>query len=174
MSNEHPTPERTGPEHGPDASAEVFDREISVRSILWAGFGLALLSAVAMILMWVLAGSLRDAEKAADRPPSPLPEANVRTLPPGPRLQGAPGSAFEAKPGAPELELRQLRAEEERILGHYGWVNEEGGIARIPVERAMAILAERGLGAVKPAGEPSETATTATTEAGAENATENP
>jgi hypothetical protein len=40
--------------------------------------------------------------------------------------------------------LERLRAREEAILGSYGWVDREAGIARIPIEDAMAVLAERG------------------------------
>ena len=39
-------------------------------------------------------------------------------------------------------ELRALRTEEDRLLGEYGWVGV--GEVRIPIERAMTILAERG------------------------------
>lgn len=52
---------------------------------------------------------------------------------------------------APRLEVRydeeiaQVRAEEEALISHYGWADRKAGVARIPVERAMEILAERGL-----------------------------
>ena len=44
--------------------------------------------------------------------------------------------------------LRQL--EEERLrLATYGWINREAGILHIPIERAMDLVAERGLPARK-------------------------
>jgi hypothetical protein len=46
-------------------------------------------------------------------------------------------------------ELRQLRAAEETALNSYGWVDKDAGIAKIPVKRAMEILAEKGLPARK-------------------------
>jgi hypothetical protein len=48
-------------------------------------------------------------------------------------------------PGSPELELKQLRAEEERILTSYGWVNEASGVAHIPIDRAIELVLENGL-----------------------------
>jgi hypothetical protein len=53
---------------------------------------------------------------------------------PNPRLQENPG-----------VDLARLRAEERRRYSAYGWVDRKAGIAHIPVERAMDILARTGL-----------------------------
>lgn len=124
---------------------ETFDRDLNLKAIVVTVIGLALLIGLAMFFMWWVAQGLKRVEAAQDPPPRPIPEAAGRQLPPEPRLQGAPGSAFEEKPGSPELELRQIRAEEERVLTSYEWVDEAGGVARIPVERAIEILAQEGL-----------------------------
>ncbi len=42
-------------------------------------------------------------------------------------------------------QLRELRQSEERRLNEYGWVVRPEGIARIPIERAMEIIAQQGL-----------------------------
>ena len=36
-----------------------------------------------------------------------------------------------------------MRAAESAVLESYGWVDREAGVARIPIERAMLLLAER-------------------------------
>jgi hypothetical protein len=41
----------------------------------------------------------------------------------------------------PEQDIRQFRTEKQRLLEAYGWVDREHGIARIPIERAMQLLA---------------------------------
>ena len=41
--------------------------------------------------------------------------------------------------------LKQLRATEDAILTTYGWVDRKGGIVRIPIDRAIDLLAQRGL-----------------------------
>jgi hypothetical protein len=44
---------------------------------------------------------------------------------------------------APEsVALRELRAQEEELLGSYGVVDSEKGVYRVPIERAMRLLAE--------------------------------
>jgi hypothetical protein len=55
-------------------------------------------------------------------------------LPPAPRFQQNP-----------QEELQDLRARQKALLEGYGWANREAGIARIPIEDAMAIVVERGL-----------------------------
>src|SRR5262245_59506957 len=46
-------------------------------------------------------------------------------------------------------ELRQMRVAEEAALNSYGWVDKDSGRVRIPIERAMEILAKKGLPAPK-------------------------
>ena len=45
---------------------------------------------------------------------------------------------------APE-ELAQLRASQQAELHSYGWIDEAGGVAQIPIERAMARYWPRAL-----------------------------
>lgn len=54
--------------------------------------------------------------------------------PPGPQLQVVPG-----------LDRRAMDAEDRQRLEEWGWVDEGAGVARIPVEKAMDALLEKGL-----------------------------
>jgi hypothetical protein len=65
----------------------------------------------------------------------------VRVLPPAPRLQVTP-----------VLDLKNYRDSQWEQLETYGWVDKEGGVVRIPIERAMDLVLERGLAAEKPVG----------------------
>lgn len=93
-----------------------------------------------MLIVWGLYRALtaRDARRASYV--FPLRQSAGRILPPEPRLQGAPGHQI-----SPQEELRQTRAEAEAALSSYGWVDEKTGIARIPIDEAIKLLAERGL-----------------------------
>jgi hypothetical protein len=70
-------------------------------------------------------------EKAAT---DPMAETIRRPLPPRPRLQTYP---FQ--------DVTQLRGGDARLLERYAWVDKNGGVVRIPIERAIEVLAERGL-----------------------------
>jgi hypothetical protein len=54
------------------------------------------------------------------------------------------------------MNLQKFRAEEEHQLSSYGWVDQNTGLVRLPIDRAKALLLERGLavreGAPVPAG----------------------
>ncbi len=51
----------------------------------------------------------------------------------------------------PRLETNELgqlddqRLEEERILNTYGWIDQDAGVAHIPIDRAIQLIAQRGL-----------------------------
>ena len=79
-----------------------------------------------------LLGFFTNREEAASPRVHPLAPAVGTATPPAPRLQSTP-----------RKDLEQLRAEEDAVLGSYGWVDQQAGVARIPIERAMALLAER-------------------------------
>lgn len=72
--------------------------------------------------------------------PPASPFENVRMLPPEPRLQVS----------APK-DLKKYKAAQGEILNSYGWVDQKAGIVRIPIERAMDILSQTGLGKPAPA-----------------------
>jgi cell division protein FtsN len=74
------------------------------------------------------------------------PIVTAANLPPQPRLQVDP-----------KRELEQVRAKEDAHLDRYAWVDQQRGIAQIPIDRAMALW-------VKDYSPPSATNTTAPTE----------
>ena len=43
------------------------------------------------------------------------------------------------------LDIKALHAEEDKLLNGYAWVDPKQGIVRIPVDRAIEVLAKRGL-----------------------------
>ncbi|HEX5433771.1 MAG TPA: hypothetical protein VFY05_06005 [Candidatus Angelobacter sp.] len=50
-------------------------------------------------------------------------------------------------------EIFGFRAEEEKQLNSYGWVDQKTGAVHIPIERAMDLIAERGLPTTPKTGE---------------------
>jgi len=122
-----------------DAPHEVYDTEIDVKTILTFTGGLVAVTAVVLLVMWWMSVTFKQQEEASDRAPSPLAEARLDPIPPGPRLQPSP-----------PRDMDELRAKDRETLTTYGWVDRAGGVARIPVDRAIDILAERGLGPPPP------------------------
>jgi hypothetical protein len=122
--------------HEPAAGGGFEARDVSLRPVLWVV--VALLGALVgtVLLMSGLLTRLDRAEATASPKASPLAGYGPQT-PPEPRLQTDPAG-----------DLRQLRERERSQLTEYGWVDRERGVVRVPIERAMDLLAkQRGAGA---------------------------
>lgn len=84
-----------------------------------------------------------------DTPPPPMRQGVPAVMPPEPRLQaqGLPGEYHNADP---QQDLRDKLAADRAALEKTAWVDEKTGIAQIPIEDAMRIIAEKGLPATAP------------------------
>src|SRR5262245_32939356 len=107
---------------------------------------LVALAAAVVVVALLTRGLLRyfDARKAQKAPP-PSPLATEARLPPEPRLQGAPGSV-----SSPAEDIRQFREREDQMLNSYGWIDQQRGIIRIPIEQAKKMIEQKGLPATPP------------------------
>ena len=115
---------------GPEQSRRYEDSNVSVKQLFAFAMGI-----VALVLVGVLVSALtfRFFERLTPMGPSAAPFEDVRDLPPGLRLQTA----------APD-DLKRYRDEQDKILAGYGWVDPRAGVVRIPVERAMELLLQKG------------------------------
>ena len=97
------------------------------------GIGLVLLCIFSFLLLTGVFKYFLAKENAAQKAHRNV-GIDLPKLPPEPRLQATPVK-----------DLAAYRAEEDAVLSSYGWVDKEKGVVRIPVERAIDILAQRGL-----------------------------
>jgi hypothetical protein len=125
------------PEDSRGAGHETQD--VSIGAIVKFGAGLAIAAAVISVAMWGLFRFFDARHEKREQPVPPMVAANLKRTPREPRL--------EPNPLAPRL---AVRAREQAQLTSYGWVDRSAGVARIPIDRAMELLAERGLPAAKP------------------------
>jgi hypothetical protein len=98
---------------------------------------------VVALLMWGLLHYF-DKRKAQEEPP-PSPLAPEVRAPPEPRLQGAPGSV-----SSPAEDIRRFREQEGQMLNSYGWIDQQRGIIRIPIEQAKKLIEQKGALATPP------------------------
>ncbi len=119
-------------EAGPHGAHET--RDINVAAVTKFVVGVVIMTVAVMAVFWLTFNTVTRliGPKAGVRPA--MADANPRKQPPEPRLQTTP---------LPDLS-RFLQGEE-AILDHYGWVDPDKGIVRIPVERALELVAREGL-----------------------------
>jgi hypothetical protein len=114
-----------------------------------AGFAMLaamVLTALAVVPMFRL---LAKRESQAQPPPAGAVKTEM----------SEPVQSFPKLVTSEPLALAEFRANEEALLTSYGWVEKDKGLARIPIEHAMRIVAAQGLpkfeaeaGAATPAG----------------------
>jgi hypothetical protein len=152
------------PENATHGSYERQDLQVS--HILYFLLTLGVITLLCILAIRGLYAFLDHREKALQPPVNPL-ATNVPTD----TRHIAPGYPQSAFPN-PKLEedergqLNGIRLYEEETLYSYGWVDKEAGTVRIPIQRAMDLLVQRGL-PVRPQGAVSAAAVvTATKEKG--------
>jgi len=127
-------------------------RDIRIADVVYFLIGLA----IAVVLVYFIAKGVfwyLDKRYETEQPPvSPLVSAaptDTRRIPPqfGNNYQKYLQQDFPA----PQLEINErtelndIRLHEEDTLSSYGWVDQKSGTVRIPIDRAMDLLVQRGL-----------------------------
>jgi hypothetical protein len=130
-----------GGAHGRGTSAGYEQTDVKPRGIVIFLIGLAIVVALSLVAMRFLFDAVvaREVRRDARATQAAAPAASADRIPPEPRLQTAVRSDLDA-----------LRAHEDSVLTRYGWVSREAGVVRIPIDRAIELLAERGLPARAP------------------------
>lgn len=107
-------------------------QDVSVRVVAWFAVGLIISAIIIHFgLGWLFAAYKREYPS----PDSPSRIAfGARMIAPAPQLQTNPSGDLEA-----------FKKTEEATINSYGWVDKNGGVIRIPIERAMELIAQRGL-----------------------------
>lgn len=107
------------------------DTSVGYKFALWLTVAMLISVAIVYGTFWFFEGQSQGADAAAQKYPLAVGQAQN---PPVPNLQMQP---FK--------DIYLLRQDEAHKLESYGWVDKEGGVARIPIDRAMEVLMERGL-----------------------------
>jgi hypothetical protein len=119
--------------------------DIGVKGVLYFLLGLAVAGVFTYFIVDGLYSYLDKRSEARQTPVNPLvtnAPADTRHIPndypkgafPDPRLENAERG-----------QLNDIRLKEEQTLSSYDWVDEKAGTVRIPIERAMDLIAQRGL-----------------------------
>ncbi len=95
----------------------------SITPVAWIYFGTAILLIVsAFVLIAAYPNALGDVGRT------------LRIAPPGPRLQTSPAR-----------DLQQFRADEEKRLNTYYWIDKDKGTVHIPIDDAMKRIVNTGI-----------------------------
>lgn len=123
-------------EYGPNPPGAKYehtdiDTSVGYKFALWLMVAMLMSVGIVYGTFWFFEGQTRSADAAAQQYPLAAGQAKN---PPAPNLQTQP---FK--------DVYLLRKGEAEKLESYGWVDKQGGIARIPIARAMELTLQRGL-----------------------------
>jgi hypothetical protein len=112
--------------------------------------GLALTGVLVYFVVWGLYDVIDAYQNRHQPPQNPLvkSEADTRTVSPQ-AIEKFPQPRLEKNE---RLQINDFRLQEEQTLYSYGWIDRQAGLVRIPIDRAMELVAERGLPTTPKAG----------------------
>ena len=108
-------------------------RDIDVPALFMVALLLALSGIVIFLIVGLVMHSFERREPSKIAGQANLPLTQTSEFPP-PRLIIKPGG-----------DLSSLRSAEEQDLTSSGWIDRNAGVVRIPIDRAMQLLLQRGL-----------------------------
>ncbi len=114
---------------------------INYRGIFWMAVVLAVTTVASQIFIYGVLHFLQARADQDDAARSPMAAVAGQPPPPPNLLTNEP------------LNLESFRANEDKVLDTYGWMDQNAGVVRIPVDRAKELLLERGF----PGGSPMTT-----------------
>jgi len=115
--------------HVPDGRIRHETTDINIWAV--AKFGI-MLGVVVLVSLGLLFGLMKYFQ-------SQEATAMAREIKPD---QAFPEPRLQTKP-VPDLQ--KFRAAEDHVLDSYGWVDQPKGVVRIPIERAIDVMAQKGL-----------------------------
>jgi hypothetical protein len=117
--------------NSPQTNPGYEKRDVNARAI---SYSILLLLAIVVVSLVTMRWLFDYFSATQTLGPTASPFTDVRQLPPEPRLQVQPVE-----------DLNKVRQEQENMLNSYGWTDRATGKVRIPIDRAMDMIIERGL-----------------------------
>jgi hypothetical protein len=115
-------------------------QDVQTRPILKFLIGLAIVIVLSYGATWIIYRGLIKYWTSVYEPPPPSRAELGIIYPPEPRLQGMPGHTDD-----PQQDWRDKQAADKAANDKFGWIDQKGGLAQIPVKDAMKLIAEKGL-----------------------------
>lgn len=126
---------------------------ISYSGLIWFMVVIAITTIGCQLLMWVLLKAFQHQASASPVTTAPMAATVPLTDRPAPVGRVYPDMHSIGLPNGPQprllvnepANLADLRKHEHELLTTYGWMDQNAGVVRLPIERAKELILERGL-----------------------------
>ncbi len=142
------TEEETKHDHAEEAYEH---QDLSAQAIYAFLISLLVGGLIVYFIVWGMYRFMDARIKEHEPPPNPLvrqTETDTRVVSPD-EIKKFPEPRLEKNE---RVEINDFRLKEEQTLNSYGWVDQKAGIVHIPIDRAMELLAQKGLPTTPKAG----------------------
>jgi hypothetical protein len=123
-----------------DTSAGWEKRDVNIKGLFQFAFWMAVVLLVTLVGMRLAFDKFKNSTPLGSTA-SPMVKLTDRMVPSGPLLQVLP-----------HQELQDYCSAQQQEVNTYAWVNQESGVVRVPIDRAMELVLARGL-PTRPAGD---------------------
>lgn len=141
-----------------DRSLGYETTDVSVQGVLVFLTALFVFLGVFFVVCFVMGKVINNAIEKHDGPPNKwnaigsTPSGKLKNMEPNPAMRQQQLSQLTQRFPSPRLqtddgnqEMADMHAREDLLLNHYTWADREKGKVRIPIERAMELVEQRGL-----------------------------
>jgi hypothetical protein len=108
-------------------------KDVNARNVVLTGASVLIGAWIVVCLMYFFFSLLQNHREAVMEPAISVAEQRP-AAPPEPRIQASP-----------RTDLQRYEARQDYLLSHYLWVDKSKGVVAIPIERAMELIAQRGI-----------------------------
>ena len=128
----HPPTAGPAPQGGTDPS------DVSFKGVVYFLIGLVISLIIIHFVIGLIFAGLTEQAQRRDR-------ELMRTRPVAAVAAARPNFPEPREQISPRMDLQALRVRDEAELNSNGWVDKKAGVVRIPIERALELITQRGM-----------------------------
>ena len=137
------------PDHGKHQNGGGFEREdVGTRPLFGFLIGLVVTGVVVYYVIWGMFHFMDAYERKHQQSKSPMVQMQPDTREPDTARTREKIQQVFPEPRLEDsetTEINDFRYQQDETLASYGWVDQSGGVVRIPIARAMQLVTQRGL-----------------------------
>ena len=120
------------------------ESDVNVRALLWFVVIFIAFAAVTHFALFLMYRTFVQLERGnTNAPLTDIRRPDELSVPQTPRLQPFPvksgNQPIPPYSSTPVVDMEDMRAHEQQILGSYGWIDKQKGIVHIPIEEAKRL-----------------------------------
>ena len=118
--------------------------DVNVRALLWFVVIFVVFAVFTHFLIWILFKHFAKEARRDERPPlTAMQRPGDLSVPQQPRLQPFPTEGMPPTRATPVKDMEEMQRSEEQALHNPGWIDQQKGIVRLPIDVAKQLAVQR-------------------------------